>query len=68
MDASNYAGAIQSFKGLESRYPFSPETRQAQLDLIYLYYKSRSPSRRSTRPSSSSARTPPIRASTTACT
>ncbi len=43
MDASNYSGAIQAFKGLESRYPFSPETRQAQLDLIYLYYKSAQP-------------------------
>jgi len=43
MDASNYAGAIQYFMALESRYPFSPETRQAQLDLIYLYYKSQQP-------------------------
>jgi outer membrane protein assembly factor BamD len=43
MDASNYTGAIQYFMALESRYPFSPETRQAQLDLIYLYYKSAQP-------------------------
>jgi outer membrane protein assembly factor BamD len=43
MNASNYAGAIQNFLQLESRYPFSPETRQAQLDLIYAYYKSRQP-------------------------
>ncbi len=28
---------------LEARYPFSPETRQAQLDLIYLYYRSQQP-------------------------
>jgi outer membrane protein assembly factor BamD len=43
MDASNYAGSIQYFSALEARYPFSPETRQAQLDLIYLYYKSQQP-------------------------
>ena len=35
MEASNYAGAIQYFQALESRYPFSNVTRQAQLDLIY---------------------------------
>jgi outer membrane protein assembly factor BamD len=40
MDASNFVGAIQYFQALEARYPFSPETRQAQLDLIYLYYRS----------------------------
>jgi outer membrane protein assembly factor BamD len=43
MDASNYVGSIQYFTALEARYPFSPETRQAQLDLIYLYYKSQQP-------------------------
>jgi outer membrane protein assembly factor BamD len=43
MDSGNYPGAIQYLMGLESRYPFSPETRQAQLDLIYLYYKSGQP-------------------------
>ena len=43
MEGSNYPGAIQSFMSLEARYPFSPETRQAQLDLIYLYYKSQQP-------------------------
>jgi outer membrane protein assembly factor BamD len=43
MQASNYPGAIQYYKGLESRYPFSPEARQAQLDLIYLYYRSQQP-------------------------
>jgi outer membrane protein assembly factor BamD len=43
MEASNYAGAVTYFKGLEARYPFSPETRQAQLDLIYLFYKSQQP-------------------------
>jgi outer membrane protein assembly factor BamD len=43
MEGSNYPGAIQYFMSLEARYPFSPETRQAQLDLIYLYYKSQQP-------------------------
>ncbi|HJR69471.1 MAG TPA: outer membrane protein assembly factor BamD [Gammaproteobacteria bacterium] len=43
MNASNFAGAIQYFQALEARYPFSPETRQAQLDLIYLYYRSQQP-------------------------
>jgi outer membrane protein assembly factor BamD len=43
MEASNYAGAIQYFQALESRYPFSNVTRQAQLDLIYVYYKSQQP-------------------------
>jgi outer membrane protein assembly factor BamD len=43
MEASNYAGSIQYFSALEARYPFSPETRQAQLDLIYLYYRSQQP-------------------------
>ncbi|HVY66050.1 MAG TPA: outer membrane protein assembly factor BamD [Gammaproteobacteria bacterium] len=43
MSASNYAGAVQYFKQLGSRYPFSPEARQAQLDLIYLYYRSQQP-------------------------
>ncbi len=43
MGASNFAGAIQYFNALEARYPFSPETRQAQLDLIYLYYRSLQP-------------------------
>ena len=43
MEASNYQGATQYFSALAARYPFSPETRQAQLDLIYLYYKSAQP-------------------------
>jgi len=43
MDATDYATAIKSFQALQSRYPFAPETRQAQLDLIYLYYKGGQP-------------------------
>jgi outer membrane protein assembly factor BamD len=40
LTAGNYAGAIKAFKQLEARFPFSNSTRQAQLDLIYAYYKS----------------------------
>jgi outer membrane protein assembly factor BamD len=43
MQAANYQGAIQYFRQLEARYPFANVTRQAQLDLIYLYYRSRQP-------------------------
>jgi outer membrane protein assembly factor BamD len=39
MQAGNFQGAAQAFLMLEARYPFSPVTRQAQLDLIYLYYR-----------------------------
>jgi outer membrane protein assembly factor BamD len=43
MNSSNYAVAVQAFQLLEARYPFSPLTRQAQLDLIHLYYVSQQP-------------------------
>ena len=43
MNATDYPSAIKSFQALQSRYPFAPETRQAQLDLIYLYYKGGQP-------------------------
>jgi outer membrane protein assembly factor BamD len=43
MTSSNYPGAIQYYNGLKSRYPFSPEARQAQLDLIYVYFRSQQP-------------------------
>ena len=43
MEGSNFAGEIQYFNALEARYPFSPETRQAQLDLIYVYYRALQP-------------------------
>jgi outer membrane protein assembly factor BamD len=41
--AGNYAGAVNNFQNLAIRYPFSPEMRQAQLDLIYAYYRSSQP-------------------------
>ncbi len=43
MGAGNYPGAIAYFLELESRYPFSNATRQAQLDMIYAYYMSNQP-------------------------
>ena len=43
LEANNYGVAIQSFLFLEARYPFSPLARQAQLDLIYAYYRSGQP-------------------------
>lgn len=43
MEASNYRGAVAYFSQLEARYPFSNVTRQAQLDLIYVYYKAQQP-------------------------
>jgi len=43
MEAGNYIGAVNFFLQLEARYPFSNVARQAQLDLIYLYYMSRQP-------------------------
>lgn len=43
MQAGNYPGAIIYFRQLEARYPFSNLTRQAQLDLIYLFYRSQQP-------------------------
>ncbi len=38
---SSYAEAIKQLEALQSRFPFSEPARQAQLDLIYAYYKSR---------------------------
>jgi len=37
----NFSNAIRYFEGLEARFPFSNETKQAQLALIYCYYKDR---------------------------
>jgi outer membrane protein assembly factor BamD len=43
MEAGNYIGATEYFRQLEARYPFANVTRQAQLDLIYLYWRSSQP-------------------------
>ena len=41
MKSSNYGEAIKQLEALQSRFPFSEPARQAQLDLIYVYYKGR---------------------------
>ena len=41
--ASNYAGAIQKLQMLESRFPFGRYAEQAQLEIIYAFFKSSQP-------------------------
>ena len=41
MKNGDYVSAIKGLEGLQSRFPFSEPARQAQLDLIYVYYRSR---------------------------
>ena len=41
MDSGNFKNAIQYYEGLEARFPFSNQSKQAQLDLIYCYYSDR---------------------------
>jgi outer membrane protein assembly factor BamD len=41
MKNGDYPNAIKQLEGLQSRFPFSEPARQAQLDLIYVYYRSR---------------------------
>jgi len=41
MKDSSYAQAIKQLENLQSRFPFSEPARQAQIDLIYAYYKNR---------------------------
>jgi outer membrane protein assembly factor BamD len=41
MMSGDYRGAIRYYEALEARYPFSEQARQAKLDIIYSYYKSR---------------------------
>jgi outer membrane protein assembly factor BamD len=36
---NNYGEAVKQLEALQSRFPFSEPARQAQLDLIYAYYK-----------------------------
>ena len=43
MQSGNYPTALAYFQQLEARYPFSNVTRQAQLDMIYVYYRARQP-------------------------
>lgn len=39
LDGGDYATAIKDLEMLESRFPFSNVTRQAQLDMLYAYYE-----------------------------
>lgn len=41
MTAGNYDRAIQRYELLEARFPFSEQSKQGQLDLLYAYYKNR---------------------------
>jgi outer membrane protein assembly factor BamD len=41
MKNSNYGEAIKQLETLQSRFPFSEPAHQAQIDLIYAYYKNR---------------------------
>ncbi len=41
MKNGDFGAAIKQLEGLQSRFPFSESARQAQLDLIYSYYKNR---------------------------
>jgi len=38
MRSGNFRNAIGYYEGLEARYPFSNQAKQAQLNLIYAYY------------------------------
>jgi outer membrane protein assembly factor BamD len=39
MNSGNFSNAIGYYEGLEARYPFSNQAKQAQLNLIYCYYR-----------------------------
>jgi len=43
LDNSSYTSAVAKLKALESRYPFGRYAEQAQLELIYAYYKNIEP-------------------------
>ncbi len=43
LDSRNYGNAIQYYENLEARYPFSNQAKQAQLDLIYAYFRNGEP-------------------------
>jgi outer membrane protein assembly factor BamD len=43
LDQANWTMAISYLEFVEARFPFSNEARQAQLDLIYAYYRNREP-------------------------
>jgi outer membrane protein assembly factor BamD len=41
LDNQDFDSAIRVYEALVARFPFAPEARQARLDLIYAYYRSR---------------------------
>lgn len=41
MESGNFREALLYFQALQARFPFSNVTRQAQLDMIYAYYRNR---------------------------
>ncbi len=43
MGVGAYEAAVQIYEQLTVRHPFSPQARQAKLDLIYVYYRAKSP-------------------------
>jgi outer membrane protein assembly factor BamD len=43
LDGKSYTTAVTKLKALESRYPFGRYAEQAQLELIYAYYKNAEP-------------------------
>ncbi len=43
LDNSSYQNAVNKYKALESRYPFGRYAEQAQLELIYAYYRNSEP-------------------------
>ena len=43
LDDKSYTTAVNKLKALESRYPFGRYAEQAQLELIYAYYKNMEP-------------------------
>lgn len=43
LDSKSYTSAVSKLKALESRYPFGRYAEQAQLELIYAYYKNVEP-------------------------
>ena len=43
LDSGDYTTAIKYFETLEARYPFGRYAQQAQLEVIYAYYKDQEP-------------------------
>lgn len=41
MESGDFRDALLYFQALQARYPFANVTRQAQLDMIYAYYRNR---------------------------